>query len=269
MHWSIMPVANQDAQGCSAGTWDPCVAVVLPRILNRVPHVVTPTHGLHMTLQWGCSLSTGSLSCSPSFEHGSSAWRQHLAHLLPAVETKWELLPPTWAAKCPERAKHLREGFFSICTWLWAHQHVHTSARSRCSLGRVYPLLISMGQHTRAQGSISGVWGLVASPRVEGPAEPERPRALIPMERAGERQGGHVGQGDGHWLPAWLVFPQWQTHPCAQVKPSEEEKMVEETQSLLLPMQQAPFGAGGVQGSAGVQHRCTLTLGLLGAGHRK
>lgn len=46
--------------------------------------------------------------------------------------------------------------------------------------------------------------------------------------------------------------------------------MVEETQSLLLPMQQAPFGAGGVQGSAGVRHRCALALGLPGAkGHRK
>lgn len=99
-----MPVANQDAQGCGAGTWHPCVAVVLPRTLNRVPHIVTPTHGFHITLQWGCAHSTGSLSCSSCLEHGSSALRQHLAHLLPAVETKWELLSPTWAANTSGRA---------------------------------------------------------------------------------------------------------------------------------------------------------------------
>ena len=46
--------------------------------------------------------------------------------------------------------------------------------------------------------------------------------------------------------------------------------MSEETPSSPSPVQQAPFGAGGVQGSAGVRHLCTLALGLPGAkGHRK
>lgn len=63
-----------------------------------------------------------------------------------------------------------------------------------------------------------------------------------------------------------VVLPRCQTHLHAQVKSSEEEK--EEIPSP--PVQQAPFGAGGMQGSVSVGHLCTVTLGLPGVkGHQK
>lgn len=66
----------------------------------------------------GCAPGTGSQSLSSLSDHDGSALRQRLAHLLPAVKTKRELLSPVWAA-------HTSEGFTSACARLYPGTPAH------------------------------------------------------------------------------------------------------------------------------------------------
>lgn len=146
------------------------------------------------------------------------------------------------------------------------HQHIHTSPGSCCPSEGFIP-----GSFPLACGTMSPVWYL----RCAGPGGSPWEEELAGMEPSNPLGCVPTGEGWGglrwlHWPRQWPVSqPGWwhQTHLHAQVKSSEEEKAEEIPSS---PVQQAPFGAHGMQGSVAVGHLCTLTLGLPGVkGHQK